>query len=873
MLGVLFAQDFRITSVQVTNNDVRLTWSAPGGSNYIVQSATRLTGTPGTNFSDLPGSPIYSSLSGPQSASYTHVGGLLNSTSRFYRVRSVFAPPILQIQPTNVVMAPGMTNRYKAIATYPDNSMQDVTSSVALVSSNAAVAQVLGLSNAFLLVRALTNGSTFLQASYQGATNAVSLNVTQLVGLYTTTNALTNYVTASNPPVRVMGVFANGRTNNITLASNPAGPSTNVTSVTYNVAPDVANSYALITGQSAANCTDSCLWFQVGGTNTANINVQWCEYVSVTLLPKTAQIIYGYTQPFSVYGYRFDGTFTNLSADVSSFTSSDSGYYVLTYRNPLGVLGNRVGGPVTITATVNNDVNCGTLFDTAEVTVISPPVISSQPTDQIVAVGDNATFSVSAFSQVPVPLAYQWQFNGSNTLGATSSSLVVSNASYAQQGAYRVVITNVSGFGCVTSSPANLTVAHVGVPLWTNIYYGPVALHYPMAIAVDAGGNALVTGTSSPSGSDHYSTIKYSSAGMPLWTNRYNGPGNGNDYATAIAVDTNGNVFVTGYSSGTNSYLAYATIKYSSAGLPLWTNRFSGPGNGHDEPSALAVDSSGSVVVTGYSTSVNGDDDYTTIKYSNVGVALWTNSYDGPAHSYDYATAVAVDTDGNVFVTGYSYGVGSGYNFATIKYSGTGLPLWTNRYNGPKNGNDYATAIAVDYSGGVFVTGRSTATNGNYDYATIKWSNAGVPLWTNRYKGPGNGDNYATALVVDTNGNVVVTGYSTGVGSSYDYATIKYSNAGVPLWTNRYNGPASGADEAQAMAVDGSGNVLVTGYSSSTSGYYDYAMIKYSPAGAILWLSRYPNGFAYATAVDGAGNLLVTGQDYNGGFVTLKYPP
>ena len=69
-----------------------------------------------------------------------------------------------------------------------------------------------------------------------------------------------------------------------------------------------------------------------------------------------------------------------------------------------------------------------------------------------------------------------------------------------------------------------------------------------------------------------------------------------------------------------------------------------------------------------------------------------------------------------------------------------------------------------------------------------------VQAWVQRYNGPGNGDDYARAVAVDSSNNVIVTGYSAGNGSGYDYATIKYSSAGVPLWTNRYNGPGNGDD-------------------------------------------------------------------------------
>src|ERR1051325_9910210 len=142
------------------------------------------------------------------------------------------------------------------------------------------------------------------------------------------------------------------------------------------------------------------------------------------------------------------------------------------------------------------------------------------------------------------------------------------------------------------------------------------------------------------------------------------------------------------------------------------------------------------------------------------GEPLWTNRYDGGFYNfYDYATAVAVDSSGNVFVTGYSVGSTGNHDYVTIKYSGTGALKWTNVYNGPGNGADHANALAVDGSGNVFVTGDSF--NGtNTDFATVAYSNDGTPLWTNFYNGPGNGGDVAVSVAVDTNGNVFVAGAS-----------------------------------------------------------------------------------------------------------------
>jgi uncharacterized delta-60 repeat protein len=383
-------------------------------------------------------------------------------------------------------------------------------------------------------------------------------------------------------------------------------------------------------------------------------------------------------------------------------------------------------------------------------------------------------------------------------------------------------------------NPDYLTIAYSssGVPLWTNRYDRQTDTDQASNLSVDANGNIIVTGFgTAPTTFGDFVTIKYSNAGVPLWTNIYNNfPENSGDSPTAMAVDSSGNVFVTGrspHSGGVNT--DYATVGYSSTGVPLWTNRYDSSVNGADIPSGLAVDNNGNVFVTGSSSSGTSAD-YLTIKYSPAGIPLWTNRYNGPANGNDQASGIAVATNGNVFVTGSSSNSGSYSDITTIAYSNSGNPLWTNSYNGPANTNDFANAIAVAPNGNVIVTGYSFNSANDSDFVTVAYSAGGTPLWTNRYNGAANGADRANCIAVDQIGNVFVSGSATGVGSSPDCATVAYSSVGVPLWTNLYNGPENGIDNVAkgSIAVDRVGNVIIVGQSAAPSGTYDYVTIKYS---------------------------------------------
>lgn len=139
------------------------------------------------------------------------------------------------------------------------------------------------------------------------------------------------------------------------------------------------------------------------------------------------------------------------------------------------------------------------------------------------------------------------------------------------------------------------------------------------------------------------------------WVARYNGPGNWIDEAKSIAIDGSGNVYVTGYSKGNGTSNDYATIKYNSSGVQQWVARYNYAINLYDEATSIAVDGSGNVYVTGYSTSIGENTDYATIKYNSSGAQQWVQRYNGPGillNTHDEAYSIAVDSSGNVYVKG-----------------------------------------------------------------------------------------------------------------------------------------------------------------------------------------------------------------------------
>lgn len=391
-------------------------------------------------------------------------------------------------------------------------------------------------------------------------------------------------------------------------------------------------------------------------------------------------------------------------------------------------------------------------------------------------------------------------------------------------------------------------------------------------IISDKFGNIFVTGSSIRIGTNYdYVTIKYSSSGNIEWINRYNGPGNNDDISNAILLDSVGNVYVTGGSFGSGSGFDIATIKYSPSGEELWVSRYTNSGNHRDAAYAIAIDDSNNIYVTGESYNLNRD--YVTIKYNSEGIQQWIRFYN-PGNYNDIANSIAVDDSSNIYVTGKSLKDTITFaDYATIKYNSNGTQIWSARYNGPFNGDDFANSIGVDSLGNVYVSGSIEDQFHYGDYATIKYNNSGMQEWVRIYSGTSNFMDVSEAMKVDKLGNSYVTGYSTEASEGYNITTIKYNSNGQRLWIEKYNNGLN--DIGFSIDIDDNGNVYVTGESDGNGTSNDFATIKYDSSGNQQWCMRYDfsgqfGDFASAINVDHSGNVYVSGSS-DREYLTIKY--
>lgn len=364
-------------------------------------------------------------------------------------------------------------------------------------------------------------------------------------------------------------------------------------------------------------------------------------------------------------------------------------------------------------------------------------------------------------------------------------------------------------------------------------------------VATDLAGNVIITGQyySSPlpfgsytlttvGGSNDVFIAKYNSLGNLLWVKSEGG--SSADFGHAVSTDGNNNIYVVGYydsqsmSVGSTTFTNAGTgpqhsgtgdvflIKYDPSGNVVWAKRAGGEWT--DQGSAIATDANGNTVITGYFNSStitfgnitltntsSGDADMFVVKYDSFGNVLWAKSSGGT--SLDAGNGIAIDTSGNVFVTGFFASSAIAFESTTLINQGGGYPdMFVTKYDASGNviwakraGSylvDEGSGVATDEMGNVFITGyfrgfsitfgTATLTNtngsgangGTADIFMVKYDAGGNVLWAKSTGGSSH--DFGNSICIDPGGDLIVTG-------SFESSSISFGSTTFNKGNNYYS--------------------------------------------------------------------------------------
>jgi len=367
-----------------------------------------------------------------------------------------------------------------------------------------------------------------------------------------------------------------------------------------------------------------------------------------------------------------------------------------------------------------------------------------------------------------------------------------------------------------------------GNQIWTATHNGP-GNHDDIAqfIGLDAYGNIYVAGKSMGENSNFdMLLLKYNPAGEKIWAARYDGPAGGKDLISAMAVAHDGCVYLTGCRAA-DARNDFTTLKFNSDGTLAWAYSFESATNAlHDYGRDLVIDAAGNVYVTGD----NSAPAIITMMLTADGAVEWSQSITGFKHLK--AAAIAIDSSGNVIVAGYGDQEDYNPDFLTVKYTSSGAEQWITWHGGAYG--DIPADVAVDRAGNIYLIGTDSDSVYHSDYIALKYNADGVLQWTDRFDVATTDYITPISISLDETGMVYICATLKNQYYLPGFVAVKLDSAGTRQWT----ATDEQLDWAFAAQVDRDGNFYVVGRGDSYYGW-SFATLRFNSDGELDWKKEF----------------------------------
>lgn len=286
---------------------------------------------------------------------------------------------------------------------------------------------------------------------------------------------------------------------------------------------------------------------------------------------------------------------------------------------------------------------------------------------------------------------------------------------------------------------------------------------------------------------------------------------------SASCVDGSRNYIVVGNTLTATQMADVLITKYNSSGVLQWQATFNNSYDLQDYGIAVTTDHYNNIYVaaTSFNDSTN-DYDYNILMYDDAGSLQWQTDYNGADSKYDVPTAIALDDSGNIVVTGTSYSVADKFDFVTIKLDGSGNILWDAVYDYHSEA-DIPTSLLVLPTCRIIVTGGCGSSLFNWDIVAVRYDWAGSYVGASADTSVGYGFDHPTTLAKDNSGHIYITGAAMNSGN-YDMVLIKLDSSLQEIWTQYFDYGNSLPDQGNDIQISSSGNIFITGYITRASG-------------------------------------------------------